>query len=117
MAGPTTGPMTGPMSRQVRVLVIGAGPSGVATAIALRAAGITDFTVLEQGDDVGGTWRENTYPGCGCDVPSAWYSYSFDPNPFWSRFYGRQPEIQRYFRASARRHGVYDDIRFGVRVT
>ncbi|MDT7668084.1 MAG: hypothetical protein QOC74_867, partial [Pseudonocardiales bacterium] len=73
------GPMAGPMSRQVRVLVIGAGPSGVATAIALRAAGITDFTVLEQGDDVGGTWRENTYPGCGCDVPSAWYSYSFDP--------------------------------------
>ncbi|MDT7777389.1 MAG: hypothetical protein QOC67_6313 [Pseudonocardiales bacterium] len=111
------GPMAGPMSRQVRVLVIGAGPSGVATAIALRTAGITDFTVLEQGDDVGGTWRENTYPGCGCDVPSAWYSYSFDPNPFWSRFYGRQPEIQRYFRASARRHGVYDDIRFGVRVT
>jgi cyclohexanone monooxygenase len=103
--------------RDFRVLVIGAGPSGVATAIALRTAGISDYLVLEQGDDVGGTWRENTYPGCGCDVPSHWYSYSFDPNPYWSRFYGRQPEIQRYFQASARRHGVYDDIRFGVRVT
>jgi cyclohexanone monooxygenase len=104
------------MNRDVRVLVVGAGPSGIATAIALRAAGIDDFAVLEQGQDVGGTWRDNTYPGCGCDVPSSWYSYSFDPNPFWSRFYGRQPEILRYFRASARRHGVYEGIRFGVRV-
>ncbi|WP_020671010.1 flavin-containing monooxygenase [Amycolatopsis nigrescens] len=103
-------------AKSVRVLVIGAGASGVATAIKLRQAGITDFTVLEKGDDVGGAWRENTYPGCGCDVPSVWYSYSFDPNPFWSRFYSRQPEIQRYLRASARRHGVYEDIEFGVRV-
>ena len=102
--------------RDFWVLVIGAGPSGVATAVALRAAGITDYLVLEQGDEVGGTWRENTYPGCGCDVPSNWYSYSFDPNPYWSRFYGRQPEIKRYFQASARRHGVYDAARFGVRV-
>ncbi|WP_028924597.1 flavin-containing monooxygenase [Pseudonocardia acaciae] len=105
------------MTRDPRVLVIGAGPSGIATAIALRAAGISDYLVVEKGDDVGGTWRENTYPGCGCDVPSHWYSYSFDPNPFWSRFYSPQPEILRYFRASARRHGVYDQIRFGVRVT
>ncbi len=110
--------MTGPSgsARDVRVLVIGAGPSGIATAIALREAGVHDYLVLEQGTDVGGTWRDNTYPGCGCDVPSAWYSYSFDPNPFWSRFYSRQPEILRYFRASARRHGVHQDIRFGVRV-
>ncbi|MBO0876297.1 MAG: NAD(P)/FAD-dependent oxidoreductase [Pseudonocardia sp.] len=105
------------MPGHVRVLVVGAGPSGIATAIALRAAGITGFLVLEKGDDVGGTWRENTYPGCGCDVPSHWYSYSFDPNPFWSRFYSTQPEILSYFRASARRHGVYDQVRFGVRVT
>lgn len=103
-------------AKDVRVAVIGAGPSGIATAIALRKSGITDYVVLEKGDDVGGTWRENTYPGCGCDVPSHWYSYSFDPNPFWSRFYGRQPEIQRYFRASARRHGVYDFVRFGTQV-
>jgi cyclohexanone monooxygenase len=99
-----------------RVLVLGAGASGIATAIALRVAGIDDFLVLEQADDVGGTWRENTYPGCACDVPSHWYSYSFDPNPFWSRFYPRQDELRRYFRASARRHGVFDNIRFGVSV-
>lgn len=102
--------------RHIRVLVVGGGASGIATARALREAGITDFVVLEKGDEVGGTWRENTYPGCGCDVPSVWYSYSFDPNPFWSRFYSGQREIQRYLRASALRSGVHGDIRFGVRV-
>ena len=102
--------------KHVRVLVIGAGPSGIATAIALRRAGVHDYLVVEKSHEVGGTWRENTYPGCACDVPSHWYSYSFDPNPFWSRFYPQQDELLRYFRASARRHGVYDGIRFGVSV-
>src|SRR5829696_797900 len=76
----------------------------------LRRAGIDDVVVLERADDVGGTWRDNTYPGCACDVPSALYSFTFAPNPHWGRLYAAQPEIRAYAIDVARRHGVMRQI-------
>jgi len=99
------------------IVVIGAGASGIGAAIRLRQTGITDFAVLEKAGDLGGTWRANTYPGCACDVPSALYSYSFAPNPEWTRAFATQPEIRGYLRSTADRYGVTDHIRYGVEVT
>ncbi|WP_328989028.1 NAD(P)/FAD-dependent oxidoreductase [Kribbella sp. NBC_01245] len=100
-------------TRQYDVLVIGAGASGIGAAIRLRQAG-RDFAVLEKADDLGGTWRDNSYPGCACDVPSALYSYSFAPNPEWTRAFAAQAEIQAYLRTTAERYDVQSRIRFGV---
>jgi len=97
--------------REVRVAVIGAGMSGIGAAIHLRRAGIEDFAVLERGSEPGGTWRDNTYPGCACDVPTALYSYSFAPKPDWSRAFAPQEEIRRYLLDVAAEHGVTDRIR------
>src|ERR1700742_4671630 len=80
----------------VSIAIIGSGISGIGLAIRLRQQGIEDFAVLERGDGVGGTWHYNTYPGCACDVPSHLYSFSFAPNPDWSRTYSKQPEIRAY---------------------
>jgi cation diffusion facilitator CzcD-associated flavoprotein CzcO len=103
--------------REFEVLVVGAGVSGIGAAIRLRQAGVTGFAVLEKAAELGGTWRDNSYPGCACDVPSALYSYSFAPNPGWTRAFAKQPEIQAYLRDTAERHGVVPHIRFGVEVT
>ncbi|MGH2684930.1 MAG: flavin-containing monooxygenase, partial [Actinomycetota bacterium] len=94
----------------VRVAIIGAGFAGVGMAIALKRRGTLDFVVFERADDLGGTWRDNTYPGCQCDVPSHLYSYSFAPNSDWSRTYSPQPEIWDYLRGCARRFGVLPHI-------
>ena len=75
-----------------RALIIGTGFSGLGMAIALQKQGV-DFLILEKADDVGGTWRDNTYPGCACDVPSHLYSFSFEPNATWSKLFSPQPEI------------------------
>lgn len=99
------------------VIVIGAGISGVGAGVKLRAAGITDFVLLEAADDFGGTWRANTYPGCQCDVPSRLYSYSFAPNPDWTRVFANQPEILDYVRRVAEEHDLRAHTRFGVRMT
>ena len=99
-----------------RVAVIGAGMSGVLMAIRLRQAGIDDITVYEKGDRVGGTWRENSYPGLRCDVPSHHYCYSFDPNPEWTNYCSSGAEIRQYFEDSATRFGVMDRIRFNTAV-
>jgi cation diffusion facilitator CzcD-associated flavoprotein CzcO len=85
-------------------------------AIRLRQEGIEDFVVLERAGDVGGTWHDNTYPGCACDVPSHLYSFSFAPNPRWSRTYSRQPEILRYLRRCADDFGVRPHVRLGCDV-
>src|SRR5690606_6667653 len=90
----------------VEVLVIGAGISGIGAAIRLREQGETDFIVLEKADSLGGTWRDNTYPGCACDVPSALYSYSFAQNPNWSRVFAGQAEILDYVNDVAARFQV-----------
>ncbi|WP_414637606.1 flavin-containing monooxygenase [Amycolatopsis sp.] len=86
-------------------------------AITLQRAGLTDFTVFERADDVGGVWRENTYPGAACDVPSPLYSYSYAPNRTWPRRYSQQPDILDYLRRTARKFGVLDRVRFGTEVT
>ena len=99
------------------IAIIGAGFSGLGTAIRLREQGIDDFVVLERHDDVGGTWWANTYPGCACDVPSHLYSFSFAPNPEWSRTYSSQPEIRAYLQRCAERYDLYRSIRLGVTVT
>lgn len=97
-------------------IIIGAGMSGLLAAIRLKQAGIQDFVILEQGAEVGGTWADNTYPGAGCDVPSHLYSYSFAPNPGWTRLFARQAEILAYFRRIAADHGLLPHISFGVEV-
>ncbi|EPH2289783.1 NAD(P)-binding protein, partial [Acinetobacter baumannii] len=76
--------------------IVGAGISGIAAAIRLDQVGYTNYKIIEKAGRVGGTWRENTYPGCGCDVPSALYSYSFAPSAKWSHLFARQPEILSY---------------------
>ncbi|MDX6727203.1 MAG: hypothetical protein QOK49_2008 [Baekduia sp.] len=103
--------------RHVRVGIIGSGFGGLGTAIRLEQQGDTDFLVFERAADVGGTWWANTYPGCQCDIPSHHYSFSFAPNPNWSRTYPKQPELRDYLRATAERFGVYDRIRLNCEVT
>jgi cation diffusion facilitator CzcD-associated flavoprotein CzcO len=99
-----------------RVVIVGAGFSGIGAAIRLLQAGEEDLVVLERADDLGGTWRDNVYPGCRCDVPSRLYSYSFAPEANWHETYASQQEIWDYLRATAERFGVLPHIRFGWRV-
>jgi cation diffusion facilitator CzcD-associated flavoprotein CzcO len=102
--------------RHYDVLVIGGGFAGVAAAVRLREAGITDFAVLEKGAQLGGTWRDNTYPGCACDVPSVLYQFSFAPKPDWSRAFAGQAEIQAYLLAVAEDFGVNDHVHLETEV-
>jgi cation diffusion facilitator CzcD-associated flavoprotein CzcO len=101
----------------VRVGILGAGFGGLGTAIRLAQRGDDDFLVFERAADVGGTWWANTYPGCQCDIPSHLYSFSFAPNPNWTRTYPKQPELRDYLRATAEKFGVYGRIRFNTEVT
>ena len=95
-----------------RVVIIGAGFGGIGMAIALKQAGVDDFVVLDQADDLGGTWRDNSYPGLTCDVPSLLYSFSFRPWP-WSRRYPARDEILAYLHALVAEHGLGPRLRFG----
>jgi cation diffusion facilitator CzcD-associated flavoprotein CzcO len=101
------------MADHTRIVIVGSGFSGLGMAIKLKEAGIHDFTVLERAGDIGGTWRDNTYPGCQCDVPSNLYSFSFAPNPGWTRTFPLQPEIQEYLRGVADRFEIRPHVRFG----
>jgi cation diffusion facilitator CzcD-associated flavoprotein CzcO len=92
------------------VIVVGAGFAGVGAAIALRKAGI-DFVMLEKAAEPGGVWRDNTYPDCACDIPSSFYSYSFAPNPRWSRMFARQEEIKAYCSDTMSRFGLLPHLR------
>ncbi|WP_039889897.1 flavin-containing monooxygenase [Mycobacterium xenopi] len=100
----------------MRFVVVGAGMAGILAAIKLREAGFADVTVYEKADRLGGTWRENTYPGIACDVPSHLYTYTFAPNPDWSHTFAPGPEILAYFDSVAHRHGVDRLIRYGCEV-
>lgn len=104
------------MQRAPRIVIVGAGMSGLCQAILLDRAGFPDITILEKADRVGGTWRDNRYPGLTCDVPSHLYQYSFDLNPSWSRVFPPGPEIQTYFEGSARRHNIERMIRYRTEV-
>ncbi|MBA8927358.1 cation diffusion facilitator CzcD-associated flavoprotein CzcO [Kutzneria viridogrisea] len=98
------------------VVVIGAGPGGIAAGVALKTAGIADFALLERAEDLGGSWRDNTYPGIGVDIPSLAYQYSFARNPSWSRVFARGAEVQAYHRSVAQRYGLHKHLRTNTTV-
>src|SRR5919199_6083016 len=98
------------------VAIIGSGFSGLAMAVELKRAGCDDFVILERANDVAGTWRDNTYPGCACDVPSHLYSFGSGPNPDWSSTFSPQPEIHAYIRRFAQEQELIPHIRFGIEV-
>jgi phytoene dehydrogenase-like protein len=100
----------------VRAAIIGAGFGGLGAAIRLRENGIDDVVVLERAEQVGGTWHQNAYPGCACDVPSHLYSFSFALNPDWSRMFAPQTEILDYILRCAEEHGLREIIRLGTAV-
>ena len=99
-----------------KVIIIGTGFGGIAVARELLEAGIEDFILLEKADDLGGTWRDNTYPGAECDVPSALYSYSWAPNPTWEFKWAKQKQIHSYIRSTAEGLGLMPHIHFGQSV-
>jgi cation diffusion facilitator CzcD-associated flavoprotein CzcO len=100
----------------VRLVIIGSGFAGLGMAIQLKKAGYHDFVILEKDDDLGGTWRDNRYPGCACDVPSHMYSFSYELNPDWSRMFAPQEEIWAYLRRCADKYELTPHIRFGATV-
>lgn len=104
-----------PPQADYETLIVGTGFSGLGMAIKLLEQGREDFLLVEKSDSVAGTWRENTYPGCACDVPSHMYSFSFEPNPDWSEMYAPQTEIRAYLERCANDYGVSPHIRFGTR--
>lgn len=106
----------GKAERDIRVVVMGAGMAGILSGIKLLEAGITNCTIYEKADRVGGTWRENTYPGLTCDVPSHAYTYSFEPNPDWSHMLPPGAEILEYFERTVRKYGVDRLLRFNQEI-
>ena len=117
MSAPET-PGAGPADRVHEVLVVGSGFAGLGQLLALRRAGITDVVLLEKAEALGGTWRDNTYPGCACDIPSHLYSFSFEPNPDWSRSYSPAAGDPRVPRAAwPTQYDLRRHVRFGTEVT
>ncbi len=98
------------------IVIVGTGFAGLGMGIALKKAGIEHFTILERAASVGGTWRDNSYPGCACDVQSHLYSFSFEQNPDWTRMFARQPEIKAYLEGVAAKYALLPHIRFGAEV-
>jgi cation diffusion facilitator CzcD-associated flavoprotein CzcO len=105
------------MAADVKVAILGAGFAGLCMGLQLKAQGESSFVILEKADRVGGTWRENIYPGAGCDIPSHLYSYSFAPNPDWPEVYSAQPDILAYIEGVVDRHELGGHIRFSAEVT
>jgi long-chain acyl-CoA synthetase len=99
------------------IAIVGCGFGGLAAAIELKRAGMDNFTIFERASSVGGVWRENTYPGAACDVPSPIYSFSYALKPDWSGLFGKQDEIHRYLDEVTREFGITDHIRFDTEVT
>lgn len=106
----------GNSARTPTVAIVGAGMSGIAMGIALKRAGIDTFTVYEKEQDVGGTWRANSYPGLQCDIMSRSYQYSFAKNPDWSRWFSPGPEILRYIEGVADTYGIRPHVVFGTEI-
>lgn len=105
------------MRNQVKVVIVGTGFSGLGMGIQLKRAGIHDFVILEKAEEVGGTWRDNSYPGCACDIQSHMYSFSYEQNPEWSRSFPEQPEIFSYLKRVADKYRLYEHVRFGRELT
>ena len=99
-----------------RVAIVGTGFSGLCLGIHLKKAGFNDFVLFEKADGIGGTWRENTYPGAECDIPSALYSFSFERNPRWTHKWSEQPEILAYIDHCATKYGLYPHVKFNKEV-
>ena len=108
--------MTDAREKQRSVAIIGAGMSGICTAIKLKEAGITDFTIYEKASEIGGTWRENTYPGCSCDVPLHMYQFSFDMRPDWERKFVFSADIKAYLESVVDKYGLRNHIRFNSEI-
>ena len=104
------------MGADYKVAILGAGFAGLCMGLRLQAQGETSFVILEKADRVGGTWRENVYPGSGCDIPSHLYSYSFEPNPDWPEIYSAQPDILAYIDGVVEKHQLSKHIRFNAEV-
>ena len=104
-------------AQEPRICIVGAGMSGTLMGIRLKQAGLEDFVIYEKASSVGGTWRENSYPGLTCDVPSFFYSYSFEPNLNWSHRFSPGPEIRAYFEGVAEKYELLPYISFGQEVT
>ncbi len=100
----------------MKIVIVGAGAAGIAMAMRLERAGHRDFTIVERSNGVGGTWHDNRYPGCGCDVPSHRYCFSFAPKPDWTHKFSRQPEIEHYFQSLVERTGISDRLQLGTEV-
>ena len=98
------------------IVIVGAGFGGIRMGIALKKTGYHDFVILDKAPDLGGTWRDNQYPGCACDVPSPLYSYSFELNPDWSHLFAPQREIWDYLRQCARKYRLDEHIRYGTTI-
>ena len=99
----------------VDVLIVGAGFSGLCMGIKLLEAGMKDFLIIEKSSEIGGTWWENRYPGCACDVPSHLYSFSFERNPDWTRMFASAPEIHEYLKSCVQCYGLAPYIRLKTR--
>ncbi|WP_308211518.1 flavin-containing monooxygenase [Actinomadura rupiterrae] len=111
----TVSPAAGP-GGAYKVVIVGTGFSGLCMAIGLKKAGVHDFVILEKADEVGGTWRENTYPGCACDIMSLLYSYSFEPKADWSRMFPKQRELLQYIKDIVEKYDLRQHIRFNTEV-
>ena len=98
--------------RDLKIAIMGAGPGGLCMGIKLREAGFENFVILERSGQVGGTWNQNRYPGCACDIPSHLYSFAFEVKKDWSRPYASQPEILEYMEGIAERYGMLPFCRF-----
>ena len=104
-------------ARQPRIIIMGAGMSGILMGIRLLKAGLNNFTIYEKTNRIGGTWRENTYPGIACDIPSYFYTYSFEVNPNWSHRFPPGAEIQRYFETVFNKYKLAPRTRFNEEIT
>jgi cation diffusion facilitator CzcD-associated flavoprotein CzcO len=111
------GPPLATSATDFPIVIIGAGFAGIGTAIRLKRAGIHSFRIFERATEIGGTWRDNTYPGAACDVPSHVYSFSFDPNPDWTRMFAGSNEIQAYLLRCVEKHGLRAHLELGTRIT
>jgi len=109
--------MASPPGTSPRIAIVGSGFAGIGMAIRLRRMGLDSFTIYEAAADLGGTWRDNAYPGAACDIPSHLYSFSFEPNPNWTRAFAPQREILDYLRHCARKYDVERFIEYRSRVT
>ena len=104
------------MNKKLDVAVIGAGFAGIGAGIKLKQKGSVSFKIFERSHDVGGTWRDNTYPGCACDIPSNLYSYSFEPNPDWSRAFSPHNEIHDYLKHCVEKYNITGLIQFNTEI-